>query len=368
MAEQDLDRNEAATPYKLRRARERGQVAKSADVVAAVVFAVAVVYLTWRGFGAVSSQFRFDQALIIQAGRMDPSGASLWPVIERALRATLTLAAPFFAAVMLAAIVSNMMQTGPILSFEPVKIDFDRINPVNGLKRLFSMRVLFDTARAVIKLTLLTLVAVLALQALKGQFYALASLSAVGYLHILLDDIASVGLKMALVLGLIALLDLMYTRHEFAKKMRMSQRELKDEVKQREGDPRIRSRLRELRREMLKRSLALRQTRNADVVITNPTHLAVALKYEHGRMASPQLLAKGAGHMAAAMREIAARHRIPVVQNPALARRIYKELPVDQSVPPELYAQVARIIVWVFAMREQRQTRGQVGVTPGAHS
>ena len=362
MAEQDLDRNEAATPYKLQKARERGQTAKSTDVVAAVVFAVAVVYLTWRGFSTVSSQFRFDQVMLIQAGRMDASGAGLWPLIERALRAAIALCAPFFATVMLAAVIGNMMQTGPILSFEPVKIDFDRINPVNGLKKLFSMRVLFDAARALVKLALLTLVAVLGLKALASQFYALASLSAVGYLDLLLDDLASIGLKMALVLGLIALLDLMYTRREFAKKMRMSQRELKDEAKHREGDPRIRARLRELRREMLKRSQALRQTRNADVVITNPTHIAVALKYEHGRMASPQLLAKGAGHMAAAMREIAARHRIPVVQNPALARRIYKELPVDHPVPPELYAQVARIIVWVFAMREQRRpNRSAIG-------
>ncbi len=356
MAEQDLDRNEAATPYKLQKARERGQTAKSTDVVAAVVFTVAVVYLTWQGFSAVSTQFRFDQALLIHAGRMDASGAGLWPMVERAARTVFTLCAPFFAAMMLAAVIGNVMQTGPILSFDPVKIDFDRVNPVNGLKKLFSMRVLFDAARALVKLGLLTLVAILGLKALTSQFYALASLSAIGYLRVLLDDLASIGLKMALVLGLIALVDLMYTRREFARKMRMSQRELKDEAKHREGDPRIRSRLRELRREMLKRSQALRQTRNADVVITNPTHLAVALKYEHGRMASPQLLAKGAGHMAAAMREIAARHRIPVVQNPALARRIYKELPVDHPVPPELYAQVARIIVWVFAMREQRES------------
>lgn len=355
MAEQDLDRNEAATPYKLQRARERGQVAKSADVVSATVFFAAVVYLTWRGFGVAAEQFRFDQALLIHASRLDASGAGLWPTIERALRAALMLLGPFFAVAMVAAIIGNMMQTGPVFSFEPVKMDFNRINPVQGLKRIFSMRVLFDALRAVIKLTLLTLVAVLGLQALTDQFYALASLAPIGYLHTLIDDLSSVGLKMALVLGLIALLDWMYTRHEFAKKMRMSQRELKDEVKNREGDPRIRARLRELRRETLKRSQSLRQTRNADVLITNPTHVAVALKYEHGRMVSPQLLAKGVGPMAAAMREIAARHRIPVVQNPVLARRLYRELPVDHAVPPELYAQVARIIVWVFAMRDQRQ-------------
>ena len=355
MAEQDLDRNQPATPYKLQRARERGQVAKSTDVVAAVVFVVAVVYLSWRGFESVATHFRFDSALLVHAGRTDPSGAGLWPIVERSFRSVLVLAAPFFATLMLAAIVANMMQTGPILSWEPVKVDFDRINPANGLKRLFSMRVLFDAARAIVKLCLLALVAFLGLKALAGQFYALASVSPVGYLRTLLDGLASMGLKMALLLGLLALLDLMYTRREFAKKMRMNHRELKDEVKHREGDPRVRARMRELRQEMRKRSQALRQTRNADVLITNPTHLAVALKYEHGRMASPQLLAKGAGPLAASMREIAARHSIPVVQNPALARRLYRELSIDHLVPPELYAQVARIIVWVFAMREQRQ-------------
>ena len=354
MAEQDLDRNQAATPYKLKRARERGQTAKSVDVVSAIVFFVAVVYLTWHGFGSVSAQFRFDLSLLLHATHVDPMGATLWPMIANALRSTVVLVAPFFATIMLAAVAGNLLQTGPILSFEPLKADFDRINPVNGLKRILSMRVLFEAARALVKLGLLALVAFLGLEALTGQFYALPSLSPLGYLRTLLGDLSSLGLKMALILGLIALVDLMYTRHSFAKKMRMSQRELKDEVKQREGDPRIRARMRELRLEMFKRSQALRQTRNADVLITNPTHLAVALKYEHGRMVSPQLLAKGAGHLAAAMRDIAARHRIPVVQNAPLARRLFRELPVDHPVPPELYAQVARIIVWVFTMREKR--------------
>lgn len=354
MAEEDADRTQAATPYKLQRARERGQAAKSQDLVSAVVFGVAVVYLTWRGFEAVTTQFRFDLALLLHVANADHSGVALWPLVDRSVRGALILCAPFFSAILMAALIANVVQTGPMLSIDPVKMDFNRINPVNGIKKLFSMRVLFDAARALVKLTVMVIVSYISLKALTGQFYALASLSPVGYLHILLDDLSSIGLKMALVLGIIALVDLIYSRREFAKKMRMSHRDLKDEGKQREGDPRIRARLRELRREMLKRSSSLQQTRHADVVITNPTHVAVALKYEHGKMASPQLLAKGAGQLAAAMRDIAARHRIPVVQSAALARRLYRELPVDHPVPPELYAQVARIIVWVFAMREQR--------------
>jgi len=184
------------------------------------------------------------------------------------------------------------------------------------------------------------------------QFYHLADLSPLGLMRTLFADMASLGLKISLALGLIALIDLMYTRFEFNKKMRMSKREIKDEVKHREGDPRIRARIRALRIELLKRSLALRRTRDADVLITNPTHVAVALKYVHGQMTSPLMLAKGKGFMAAAMRRIAARHQIPVVQNPSLARALYQDLPVNQHVPEAMYAQVARIIVWIFARRD----------------
>jgi len=364
MAEQDLDRNAEATPYKLQKAKEKGQVAKSADVVSAVVFAVAVVYLTWQGWDAMRSQFRFDQAMLIQAGQAN--AAMLWPAVTRAMVDTFAWLAPFFASIMLAAIVANMAQTGPVLSFDPVKADFDRLNPVNGFKKVFSMRTLFDLGRALVKLALLLGVAYLALQALAPQFYNLASLSPLGHLKTLLDDVSSLGLKMVMIVGAIALIDLIFTKREFAKKMRMSARELKDETKNREGDPRVRARMRELRREMRKRSQSLCQTKNADVLLTNPTHVAVALRYVHGQMASPQVMAKGAGFLAAAMRQIAARHGIPVVQSPSLARRLFKELDVNHHVPQHMFAEVARIIVWVFAMRERQTAGGAKAAGQGA--
>lgn len=354
MAEQDLDRNEPATPYKLEKARERGQVAKSPEVVSAVVFTAAMAFLSWRGWADWSAQFRFDQALFARAAQVDATPAALWSIVAHSIRAMLTLAAPWLLTLVVAAVAGNLMQTGPILSIEPIKADWNRINPATGLKNLFSTRTLFNGARAVVKLVLLAWVVVAALESLVPDFYVLASLPPAGIVRHLLADLASLGLKLALALCLIAAVDAMYTRREFAKKMRMSRRELKDEHKHREGDPGIRARLRELRREMLKRSRSLQKTRDADVLITNPTHVAVALRYVHGEMESPQLVAKGAGVLAAAMREIAARHRIPVVRNPPLARRLFHELPLDRHVPPELYAQVARIIVWVLAMRDAR--------------
>ncbi|GAB7541600.1 flagellar biosynthesis protein FlhB [Cupriavidus sp. 8B] len=355
MADQDVDKNQAATPYKLQKAKERGQVAKSRDAISAVTFTAAMVFLTSQGWETWRSLFQLDRALLAQAGRIDASPSAMWHLTEAMVRTALGLGVPFLVALTVSAIVGNLLQTGPILSFEPLKPSWDRVNPVQGFKKLLSLRTLFDAARAILKLILLSLVAYYSLKSLTPQFYHLANLPASGFVRTLLDDLASLGLKMAAMLAFIAILDLLYTRREYAKKMRMSRKELKDEVKHREGDPRIRGRMRELRREMLKRSRSLSKTQDADVLITNPTHVAVALRYVHGEMESPQLIAKGAGTLAAAMRKIAARHQIPVVQNRTLARALFHTLDVDRSVPPALYGEVARIIVWVFAMRQARQ-------------
>jgi flagellar biosynthetic protein FlhB len=352
MAQSDLDRNQPATAHKLHKAREQGQVAKSPDVISAIVFAAAIVFLTSQGWTMWQEQIRFDRALLLQAARTELHIAVIWPVLETMLRSTLWLLAPLFGTLVCAAIVGNLIQSGPVLSSQPVTPDWNRLNPVDGLKRVFSMRTLFLALRAILKLVLLSIAVYVSLKALLPQFYHLAALAPRTLVRTLIDDFSSLGLKLAAVLAAIALLDLIYSRHEFAKKMRMSQREIKDEHKNREGDPRIRARLRELRREVLKRSMTLRNTQHADVLITNPTHVAVALRYVHGQMSSPQLLAKGKGPMAAVMRAIATRHRVPIVHSPSLARSLYRELAIEQHVPPDLYAPVARIVVWVFAQRE----------------
>jgi flagellar biosynthetic protein FlhB len=351
MAEQELDRNEPATPYKLQKARERGQVSKSMDVVSVLVFTVAMVFMNWKGWDAWRDVFRIDRALLVRASSAQGS-SDLWPLVRSTVGTAMTLAVPFFLALLVAAVAGNLLQTGPVFSAHPVKADWSRINPATGLKRLFNMRTLFNGARTCLKLLVLTWVVYLALKALLPHFYLLSALPPAGMLRTLLADVAGLGLRIAVALWIIAIVDLAYTRREFAKQMRMSRRELKDEIKHREGDPRIRARQRAIRREMLKRALAARTTRNADVLITNPTHYAVALRYVHEEMAAPRLVAKGAGPLAGLMRRIAARHAVPIVQNPTLARRLFHLLPVDGAVPAELYGPVARIIVWVLALRE----------------
>lgn len=360
--EQDLDKNADATPYKLEKAKEKGQVAKSPEVVSLLVFAVAVVYGSWLGVDKLREQFRFSLALLVQALNMPASAGGTWYLVEQMALSTAVLLAPFLAALMLAAIIGNLAQTGVVLSFEPLKMDLQRINPVTGFKRIFSLRTLFDGVRGSIKLVVLSAVAWLVLRGMAdSQFHGVASLSIPGFLKLLVGDMATLCFKLLLALLAIAALDLLFTRHEFAKKMRMSQRELKDEHKNREGDPRIKARMRELRQEQLQKSKSLRATQGADVLITNPTHVAIALKYEHGAMHSPLLLAKGKGKVAGAMRELAFSRRIPIVHSPALARQLFAEMAVNQHVPPHLYAPVARIIVWIFAMREARRNNSGNG-------
>lgn len=353
MAEQDFDRNEDATPYKLDKARERGQVAKSPDVVSAIVLTAAVTYIVWQGWELLRSQFLFDRDLLRRAAGVPLNVESVSTLLHEILTDSLLLTLPLMLVLIVAAVLANLGQTGPILSFEPLKFDLNRLNPVTGFKRIFSMRTLFDTVRSCIKLAVLSVVTVLALSALMPHARALMGAPAHEFARTLVADLSSLGLRLAIGLCLIALLDLIYSRREFARKMRMSRREIKDEHKQRDGDPRIRARLRELRREALQRTLSLKRTRDADVLLTNPTHVAVALRYEHGRMKAPQVIAKGSGHLAAAMRLLAQRHRVPIVRSPALARRLFEDHGVDDYIRPEAFADVARIIVWIFAMRDR---------------
>lgn len=338
MAGEDMDRTEQATPYKLKKAREKGQVAKSLDFVSVVVFLTAVVFLYVQGPKLLEQQFLFDRALLSQSGQVVMSEASVWWLVRAILAHLASLLGPFFGAVVLAAVVANLIQTGPLLAFEQVKMDWSRLNPVEGAKKVLSLRKLFDGFKAVAKLALLSLVAYFALRLVLAQFFQWARYSPAVLMKSVVGEVASIGFKMALVLGVIAVIDMFYSKREYAKRMRMSRRDIKDEIKNRDGDPRIRSRLRQLRQEMLKRSASTKHTEKADVLIVNPVHFAVALKYEHGKMDSPQLLAKGSGAFALAMRGIAARHSIPIVQNVTLARKLFRELEVNQHA--EAWGQV----------------------------
>jgi flagellar biosynthetic protein FlhB len=361
MAEQDADLSESATPFKLEEAKKKGSVAKSQDFTAMSIMAALAVSLYATGWDGLRQLLRMQQQILARgaAGAMSVDASALW--MGQLALGMLTILGPFLLTLAVTAVVVNLFQTGPVFSFHPLKPDLTRINPTNGLKRVFSLRTVFDTVKSLLKLAVLgALLGMLLRDAIPGLI-ALSAMDPKGYARALIALAAGLLVKLVLALLVIGLLDLMFTRWEFAKKMRMSKRDVKDESKNREGDPRIRARIRELRKEVLKRSKSMAKVASADVLVTNPTHLAVALSYRHGVSGAPQVVAKGAGELARQMREVASRNRIPVVQNRALARALFREVDYDGYVPEKWYPQVAKIMVWVYAMREsQRATRKAV--------
>jgi flagellar biosynthetic protein FlhB len=354
MAEQDLDRNEAATPYKLEKARERGSVAKSADVNAVCVLAAgAVACFAWAEAALhhlaqlMALAWRTPMAALAS---VDTASQFLIALMGNALQ----LLAPLLLGIVCAAVLGNIAQAGVVFSAQPLKPDFARINPAEGFKRIVSLRSLYEAGKGVIKLLLLGTVLALAFGAAVPRLQAMVNLPPAAYSHALVALAGGLLVKLLLALVLIAAVDWLFSQRHYARQMRMSRREIKDEFKHREGDPRIRARIKELRVKLLKRSQALRDVPKADVLITNPTRVAVALRYDHGAAPAPRVVAKGAGSLAAKMRNLAFRRGIPIVPSAALARGLYRDADAGEYIPEHWYPQVARILVWLHAARRAR--------------
>jgi flagellar biosynthesis protein FlhB len=360
--EQDVDRNEKATPYKLEEARKRGSVPRSADALSFGVVATLVIALFALGVPALNALAallaRGLNTSATHAG--DIQGAMR--LIGAGLHDALQVIARLLFGLIVVVVGLQILQHGPVLSTQPLKPDFSRLNPVMGFKRLLSVKLLYEAFKSVAKLAVLVIVGWLAISVVwrgASRFHVLPTKT---FLISLVESAGGLAAKLCAVLALFALVDLLFVRWDYLRSLRMSRREIEDEHKHRDGDPRIKARLRELRHEFLKRTRAVTKVPQADVLITNPTRIAVALRYRHGESPAPQVLAKGAGGLARRMRDIAYRSRVPIVHSPALARALFKEVEQQAYVPERWYPQVARILVWVQAARAARTQGFQSGV------
>jgi flagellar biosynthetic protein FlhB len=264
------------------------------------------------------------------------------------------LLGPYMLALIVAALAVNIGQTGPVFSTKALVWDFNRLNPVDGLKRTMSIKGLFDSAKGIVKLALLFGVLYGYIKDELPDLLPVAAFPPKVYPALLLTLCGKLMVKLSVILLILATVDFAFVRWKYRRDLRMSKHDVKQEYKQREGDPRVRGRMRELRRQMLKRTRSISNVRDADVVITNPTHIAVALRYKHGESLAPQLVAKGAGDVARRIRDMAGRYQIPVVQNPSLARALYREIDFDAYLPEKWFSQVVKILIWVYAMRQVR--------------
>lgn len=340
MAEQEHDRSEPATPFKLEEAKKKGTVAKSLDVTSFVVVSVisiaVMAFGLWMKTGLMSAARRAFEVSALP-------GTSLSAASEL-LRLGFFLLSPVLAFAVLAAVLGNIVQSRPTFTTFPLKPDFSRLNPAQGFKRLFSMRVLFEALKSVVKLLLFVAAGWIVIKAIAIRAGELPVIGMPSLAAFLQSEFQVLLFALMLVLLLVAAFDFRFTLWEFAKKMRMSRRELKDEFKRREGDPQIRAKRREHQKALRKKLGSVQRVKDADVVVTNPAHLAVALKYDSKSMHAPQVLCKGADEVAARIREEAYRHGVPVVQNIRLARLLFRKVEIDAFVPEESYPAVAAVL------------------------
>lgn len=351
MAEQDQDRSEPATPFKLEEARKKGTIAKSIDVTSFVVVSVILIAVMafglWVKAGMLALARRAFEVSAVPGGTLSATA--------ELLRTGFFLLSPLLAVAVLAAVLGNIVQARPTFTTFPLKPDFSRLNPAQGFKRLFSMRVLFEALKSVIKLLLFVALGWIVIKAMAHRAGELPVVGMPSLAAFLQSEIQTLFFALMLALLLIAAFDFRFTLWEFAKKMRMSRRELKDEFKRREGDPLIRSKRREHQKALRQKLGSVQRVKDADVVVTNPQHLAVALKYDGASMHAPQVLCKGADEVAARIRDEAYRHGVPVVQNVRLARFLFRKVGIDAYVPEETYPAVAAVLHALYRSDRKQQ-------------
>jgi flagellar biosynthetic protein FlhB len=351
MADKQEQGSEEATPFKLREAQKRGSVAKSMEVNSFAAIAVLAAVVAFWGRSIARDHVVLARQIMEFAGRLDFSAPTIVAWLGKVGWVAVVTVLPLFVLLIVLGLLSSLLQTGPVFSAVPLKPDFNRLNPVEGLQRLFSKKIIFETLKGVLKMALLGTALYLVLVHSLETFTVINQVDPRGLLPVLLSQAMHVIGALLPIVALIAFADFVYTRWDFQGRMKMSRRELREEVKQREGDPRIKARVRELRQEMLKRGKALKRVGDADVLITNPSHLAVALLYRKGEMSAPRVVAKGAGELAAAMRMLARKRGVPIVENRALARALFRSADIDRSIPETLYQEVARVLAWIYATR-----------------
>ncbi|MEJ1964210.1 MAG: EscU/YscU/HrcU family type III secretion system export apparatus switch protein [Gammaproteobacteria bacterium] len=356
MAEQEQNRSEPPTPFKLEEARTQGQVAKSLDFNSFAIVCALLLALVGLGSGTFRSLAGLTSWLFAASADLamdSPGAAAAW--LGLFLRAFLAIVVPFAAIGIVFAVLANLLQTGPIFTFVPLKPKFERINPVAGFKRVFNKKMLFEAFKTIVKFAFFTSVLYVFFS---GVLPALPAL-AVGDVGVQAEWLSASGtsllFRMGLAMLVVALLDVAYVRWQFGNQMKMSRRELKEEIKRREGDPLIKAKLRELQRENVKQAKSMSRVPRSDVLITNPQHLAVALRYVRGEMSAPHVVAKGMEAWAADMRRIARLHDIPIVERKSLARELFRRGQLDRPVPPHTFVDVARIYVQAETQRRMRQ-------------
>jgi flagellar biosynthetic protein FlhB len=347
----DAQKTEDPTSKKLEEARKKGNIALSREVNNWIMLFAGTMMITSMMPYFFDHTTQILKYYIAESHTISGTPGGLTLSLGELTKEMLVLMAGPLILFMIAGIVGPLAQVGPLFAPEVIKMDLGKISIIKGFGRLFSQRALVEFGKGVIKIALIGVVGTLILYPYFGNIEHTINLP----IQALLEEIMSLTVELMtgvlIVLFILAMIDLVYQRQDHNKKMRMTKQEVKDEYKQTEGDPLVKSKLRQLRAERARQRM-MQAMPQADVVITNPTHFSIALKYKPDEMEAPICIAKGIDEVALRIREIAKQHDIIIFEAPPLARALYDTVDIDETIPPEHYKAVAEVISYVFKLKK----------------
>jgi len=346
----DAQKTEDPTPKKLEEARKKGQVAVSKEINNWLMLFAGTILVALMAPFVFTNLLEILKAFIERSYSFPSAPGGMGVILGGGLKQVLMALALPLAFLFIVAFLAPFVQVGPLFAPEAIKPEISKISPIKGFKRLFSMRSLMEFAKGLLKLAIIGVVGVIIIYPYFGKFEHFIGLP----IPLLMGELKSLVVRLMIgvliVLVVVAVIDLVYQRHEHAKKMRMTRQEIKDEYKQTEGDPHVKARLRQLRSEKARQRM-MQAVPSADVVITNPTHYSIALKYDPETMEAPLCVAKGIDEIALRIREVAKQHDIILYENRPLARTLYDTVEIDETIPVEQYQAVAEVISFVFKQK-----------------
>ncbi len=353
MADNSEEKTEAPSEKKRQEAREKGNVAKSNEINSVVVLLTGILLLKWMGPWIVDELGKCIVEFFELCADPTMSQERFMKLTYKSLEIIGKITIPIGGGIMLLGVISNIAQVGFLLTLKPIIPNFEKIDPIKGFSRLFSMRSIVETLKNILKIIIIGTVAYVTL---KNEFDKMLILSnaTVGTIWIFTIGVAfKVILRIALVLIVLALLDFAYQRFDHEKQLRMSKQEVKEEHKSMDGDPQVKGRIKALQREMARRRM-MEEVPKATVVVTNPTHLAIALRYEPSENDAPVVVAKGKLVIAQKIKDLAYKHNIPVIEDKPLARSMYDKIEIGFPIPMEFFTAVAEILAYVFKLKNKQ--------------
>jgi len=346
------EKTEEATPQRLQEARKKGQIAKSQDVLAAFGFIIGFVVLSLLLRGTMSRMKEFI-ITAIYAGTAGGGIPSVVTMTFNALEFLLVTVLPFLGTAFVVGVAANYIQIGFLFTTHPLKPDIKKINPISGLKNMFTKKKLVELIKQLVKFTLVSYVCYRAVAANVREIIVAQRVPLENSVSLAGEILWDLGIKVGALFLIIAIVDLLYQRWQFKKDMMMSKYDVKQEYKQSEGDPEMKSHRKALAEELIMHG-SQENVRNADAVVTNPTHIAVAIKYDQEKGGAPKVVAKGLRKNADKIKEIARQFDVPIMRNVPLAQALNK-LEIGEDIPEELYEAVAEVLNFVYELQEQKK-------------